>query len=989
MADYQQTIDEIRFKLQSDYCELTDELRQLAADYAVTCSEVNARLRRCGEYLKQGLRSEAINLAESDPNLLDLVALLDFPEREQFDELLGMYEIPVAEPLLLHVAESLNESYAAEQPLQKLLDQHRLLALTHAPLTKRLTIVRKLRDLDPTSHFWEDDVNEYERARLQEVKSEADEAAARNDTETLHQLAAELSQHDWQQTPSPGLVKRVRKLAGKLKRNDARDELQQLAEELNNAFSALDLTQARALRTQWETTADRAKVKSDDPLCEQVAPVLGWVEDEDARELEDQDYQRAIAALERALDRSGGSPATLEKLGHNVRKFERDMPETLAIRYRNQLDALQTAETRHRKMIIGSSAVMLLLVLSIIVVVIRSNLRATEMRRIAQSAESLIEKGQLAESRKLLDAHSEMSTSDFWLAANQKLVAAEKEEEIRQSKFRLAIESAQEANSYSDAMFNLKQATAVVATDDEKLQVARIERGWEQQHQQNQSKKDTDYRNRIRQVTSDIARLERVVEDTSNAEQFDELAEQVRSGIRILISTSPSVSPQLASQSRLLRSRLEDLEQSHDTASSKARLIETLTENSQVDPGTPNAAKRIDDFAAALAELAEKHADDPRASAFRQAAGEADVWRGVIAYMRMHHVKNNFVPMSQRETESRLEECKTYLTKHAESPYVDIVREYVTYLECIRRRVEGVDGDSDEGVNVKVNQLFSGPLMEDVDLLKSKDGELYYLTEKADFSANTQASFQFMIGFDGKTAGTAMLVNQLVSSRSVPAPHAEIARTVRRGEWIGKIEQWEPYFEKLTSSIYDNAELDSFLKYLLLLRTLEYAAEGSPSLAVTLKDEITELRQAKVDLTLRWMDPRNEEIEPSRKEASRALGRLKGLASAWKESAVARQQLQRRVGETTVAVGWLNREASGVWICETKWQPKATYVLRVARPVGADTYSWKAVGSANAETVTISTTDNSALREGRIVFAFQQADVQVGRAVSQGTGVSK
>src|SRR5689334_6187502 len=127
MDDLQRLIDEIRFRLQSQNCELTDDFRQLAADYAAACRDVNRRLRRCGEHLKQGLRAEAIHLAESEPRLLDLVATIDFPERGEWDEILGLYQVAKPEPILLDVAEQLNEAYSLQQPLEKLLERHRLL----------------------------------------------------------------------------------------------------------------------------------------------------------------------------------------------------------------------------------------------------------------------------------------------------------------------------------------------------------------------------------------------------------------------------------------------------------------------------------------------------------------------------------------------------------------------------------------------------------------------------------------------------------------------------------------------------------------------------------------------------------------------------------------------------------------------------------------------------------------------------------------------
>ncbi len=97
--------------------------------------------------LKAGLRSEAIQQCEVEPNLLDVVATLDFPERDYWVQLLNQYGHPSSGPLLMDVAADLNEAYAEEQPLETLLDRHRLLALAHSPLRLRIKTLRQLADV--------------------------------------------------------------------------------------------------------------------------------------------------------------------------------------------------------------------------------------------------------------------------------------------------------------------------------------------------------------------------------------------------------------------------------------------------------------------------------------------------------------------------------------------------------------------------------------------------------------------------------------------------------------------------------------------------------------------------------------------------------------------------------------------------------------------------------------------------------------------------
>ena len=125
MNEIQRVVDELRFILQREVLEKTDELTTLVQEYSQLCHEVNARLRRCDECVKQGLRSEALHLAEATPNLLDAVAVLDFAERSELLDLIAMYFMTPPEPLLLEVATALNVAYAEHAPLEKLLDMHR------------------------------------------------------------------------------------------------------------------------------------------------------------------------------------------------------------------------------------------------------------------------------------------------------------------------------------------------------------------------------------------------------------------------------------------------------------------------------------------------------------------------------------------------------------------------------------------------------------------------------------------------------------------------------------------------------------------------------------------------------------------------------------------------------------------------------------------------------------------------------------------------
>src|SRR4029077_21228712 len=140
-------------------------------------------------------------------------ATIDFPDRAEWDEIVSLYQLPSAEPLLSDVAQELNEAYSIQQPLEMLLDRHRLLALCRAPLHQRLVVARKLAEADSASQFWNEDIRDLEDARCKELESEARAAAARSDDGALSQLFAEVSTGQWRRPPSPAIAQAVRNMA--------------------------------------------------------------------------------------------------------------------------------------------------------------------------------------------------------------------------------------------------------------------------------------------------------------------------------------------------------------------------------------------------------------------------------------------------------------------------------------------------------------------------------------------------------------------------------------------------------------------------------------------------------------------------------------------------------------------------------------------------------------------------------------------------------
>ena len=85
---------------------------KLAGDYGAACHAANLRLQQCEAMIKAGDRPQAIQLAETAPNLLDLVTVLEFRGSDEWRGYCQQNSLPVADRIDARSVRSLNECYA-------------------------------------------------------------------------------------------------------------------------------------------------------------------------------------------------------------------------------------------------------------------------------------------------------------------------------------------------------------------------------------------------------------------------------------------------------------------------------------------------------------------------------------------------------------------------------------------------------------------------------------------------------------------------------------------------------------------------------------------------------------------------------------------------------------------------------------------------------------------------------------------------------------
>lgn len=501
-----------------------DQLREVLA-------EVNKRLRRCDKLLREGHRTQAIEACEVAPNLLDLVAQVDFPELDVWRDYVEQFSLEAPPVPLRDIAAELNEAYSAQLSQEGLLDQLRLHSLARSPLSTRLKIVKQLASRDPNNLLWQQDLQAYEKARLGEIKGEAERAAAATDVPALALLEREITQPDWAITCPPRLVEFVVGQHASTRARVARAQLTELSGKLMKAFGSFDIAEGQRLRGRWNSFAAVAGLPPHDPLVERASPALRWLDEADRTAASERAYKQAVMDLDTAIDTNVGR-LQLEQLYRNVTKHERELPSTLTHRYQSRLDYLEVASRRKFKVLLTSVVLLFAAAAVGVTVLVRSSLAAQELSSRIAILKTHLQDGDLTAAKQDVDACLASAPKTALEPSYQALIAelksAEEAEAGRKNELRAFLDSAEEKGlsrpdwaAIESAEGELEKAIAIAQTSEERAEVKRLQRQIGKERQQMQSAVDDKFEADVRNVVERMGRA-----DPADVELFKTLQDE-------------------------------------------------------------------------------------------------------------------------------------------------------------------------------------------------------------------------------------------------------------------------------------------------------------------------------------------------------------------------------------------------------------------------------------------------------------------------------
>ncbi len=975
MADYQQIVDEIRYALQSENCELTGELDNAAKEYSQACREVNQRLRKIGTYLDGGLRSEAIQLAEGPPNIEELVNILNFPEQEEWADVVAIYDLPRNEPLMLKVVEQLNEAQVVELPLQNLMSRHRLLALHRAPLKMRLSVLRELLIADTESPTWEEDVRELEKARFQEIANDTRTAQRSGNLGLLKQLHDEIAEPGWLETPPATLMKTIKAGAGDLTRKSAQRQLEELAVALETSFGELDFTRARDLAARWKEALRQAGTGFQSPVLDRVAPVLGWIQDEEIREASEKQYQHLIARLEGELDQTS-SLEQLDRIVHEIRRLDREVPELLAIRYQNRRESLQLGQTRVHRLQLGSALTVIVALAVGIGLLVRQQVNANEVERLAQQVEGLLDHQQWEEAKNVLAARTDITHWDRLTELQTRVNADLQKEAERKSQFNTLLAKAQDAKTYQEAMDAIEQAKELPLTPLEKTELGGIQQTHVRRRNQEMSAREAMFGESANRARDLLVQIDNAMGDGPGDRQVGESLVQVTSIIGELQQQVPEMRPEFSSQIRLLEAKRKELNDVRAQRLIYQQRIQELTSRSQIASGNSDPDDAVNLYRAALLAFADTIPQDQAAELYRERATESHHWKAALLWSNQSARWEDVWPRDLAEMTKRIGYCRSFLERDGGAPDAALVKRYADQLESIISITGHVDG-SGTGIQTRLMRVFSSPLVERSWCLKTRDGRTFYVPKQVTIPATGLPNFQYFVGYGEEDLDVQKRVppSELLSLESSPSPNQLLATFVKGRLASLSPEGWNGFCLELCSKILNDTELNDYLKLDLLKRCLELSSNGDLFLKEQLDPHLKLLLGAAINPLARWMNPDDADGKRATSDATQVLThfrRLKDLGDVWKDAERQRHQFTDAMKRSASMVGWL--QAGPKWVCHLdRTQPLPNSDLLVAfAPSGTESSEWRLIGQIMNGEMQFNPGTSEFLAPGRPVFAVQK-----------------
>ena len=351
MLKYTELIQQIECLMDDPSAVPMEKIAELATAYSEACEWVNENVVLCVNTLRQGNASEALRLSR-EVDLLENYKTLVFDDYDAWISAaltFGDVAIPAFNRRLI---DELDAAQVCMRPIEEILKSHRILALTHAPLSGRIPILRKLSELDPRNTGWKNELRDYETARLELIYEELSNPLPYND---CVRLLKEIEGSKWSVEIPLKIKKKIAAIRQEYQKKSRQKQIDQhnaklkeIADNLLESYNIYDFEGAKRWRSSWfKVLGEFQNMQLIPPydLIHSVDEALQWIDNEQKGRDLLQEYNSKVAAVDREMRRSI-SIDKCQRLILDLTRAADAIGQEVPERFQNHLDKLIANEER-------------------------------------------------------------------------------------------------------------------------------------------------------------------------------------------------------------------------------------------------------------------------------------------------------------------------------------------------------------------------------------------------------------------------------------------------------------------------------------------------------------------------------------------------------------------------------------------------------------------------------------------------------------------
>lgn len=954
---YHEVVDGLRSFVEALDQRKSPRIEMLAAKYAALCDDANSRLTQCTQLIASGRRAEAIQLAEADPKLLDMVGALDFPGREAWLELASIYDLPPPSPLRIDDAAALNAAFAAQAPLESLLAQHRRLALARAPIEQRLATAREIARLDPEPTSWDEELRSYERAWYDVCLQRSREHAGAKKTRQVLATLMELQTAPHIEKPPPKLVQDVQKLV----RASAVAESGSVVDELERLQNAGDVEGVRKHILRWREVKEFASGEIAAETMQRGEGVVEWLEGHDRFVAREREFEAAAAELSGRLMNPASTIEEIEAAHRKTLGTHRTLPMETAMAVQTRIAALRRKRNERRAWIGTGVAAAVVIVVSGLSFAHFRSVANRNARALSSEMGALLADGKIDAARQKLDsADRSLQTHDLTTAVRQRLEKEEAAYAEKRGAFTAALKPILDReptmpldNAHIDA------AQKAAFGRQERLELDEAVNRHLARFRAIEDSRENKFAERHGAWQDEEAKLLRAFDGNGRDEAAAGVAKALKEIDAQEAEQKRFLSPTL-NKTEGMRKRFEKLAALGRFRDREKELKRTLRSMTPETDDLKSLLNIVEEFAA-KSPLETDVADRARLMQEKQGWIDLAVWNKNCKAWRI-----NPVPKDPR---GRLKEIDEYLKAHPNSPAKGWAGEYRAHLAAIAK----------QNVEIKreIDSLLDNPFVSNIWLIVDDAGKRYYTAVKpknSDAASDAAGvTLEYYVNYEQEKKRVNMTRGRIASVN--PAPQTVVAEKIRQMFLRYDPGQWDASILDAIAEIKAAKEVDPCLAAIMVRRLVKCGKEGSPGLEETLRTWMPMQDVERVDGTFCWMDPANRDEDQHRvaQEAVFHLPDARTLKGRAQTATIA------KVGALAVPrplLGWLEKSPSGEWYMQEFPGRDSTAMsdseLGIVQSGGEGRpTSWRAIGEIKNGTASVRT--GASDLELRPVFANVRA----------------